>query len=746
MRKLFLNKWKPASLLLALVIVFSGTLKAQTTGKIIHVNTDDVSIVLSVDENGIPVFRHFGKRLAHPEEVTLESRDLAPNYGYRYDLRQAFPTFGAGYIYDPMLKVTHADGNLSTDLKFEGQRTWLDANDRNITHTELTLKDRVYPLTVKIFYDAYAKENVITQRMSVTNSGKKPVMLEEFASSFAHFKRKSYHLTHFAGDWASEMGSMEEELFEGTKVIDSKSGTRSSRFQNGSFMLSVDAPGQEKYGEVYAGALAWSGNFRMAFHRDHQGQLHVLAGAHPFGSAYPLAKGEVFETPKMVWTYSDQGKGLASRNLHRWAREYALRDGAKERPIVLNSWEGAYFDFDEKVLTDMMNDASAMGVEMFVLDDGWFGNKYPRNNDDAGLGDWQVNKKKLPRGIPHLVNHAESQNINFGIWIEPEMVNPRSELAENHPEWIVQRPNRELKVWRDQLLLDLTNPKVQDFVFTSIDNILSANPKIAYVKWDSNRHVENIGSTHLPKKEQSRFWVDYTKGLYKIYDRLVAKHPSVILQVCSSGGGRLDYGSLPYHHEFWASDDTDPYERIFIQWGTNHIYPAIATGSHVSAQPNHQTGRLSPLKFRFDVAMSGRLGLELQPKHMNAEEKVFSKKAIETYKAEIRPVVQFGDLYRLHSPYERDGWASIMYAKPEKDEAILFAYSIQHHNREEFPIIRLDGLDAKARYRITELNKNGKSHFSADGKAFSGEYLMNAGLEIRINEYAESAVFKLTKE
>jgi alpha-galactosidase len=427
-----------------------------------------------------------------------------------------------------------------------------------------------------------------------------------------------------------------------------------------------------------------------------------------------------------------------SRNFHDWARRHALAHGDRLNPVLLNSWEGAYFTFDEKTLTGMIDAAADFGIEMFVLDDGWFGNKYPRDNDKAGLGDWQVNVKKLPRGVGYLANYAVNKGIRFGIWIEPEMVNPKSELAEKHPDWVVKSGKREMPTMRNQWLLDLTNPAVQDFVVKTFDEVIALSPNISYIKWDANRHVENVGSDYLPADRQTHFWYDYVQGLYSAYERVRAKYPDIEIQLCASGGGRLDFGALKYHDEFWASDNTNALDRVFIQYGTNMIYPAQATASHVSASPNHQTGMTIPLKFRFDVAMSGRLGMELQPKDINGDDYEFAKQAIRDYKL-IRPIVQMGDLYRLASPYDENGYASLMYISKDKEQSVFFAYSLKYHSRTSYFATKLKGLNLAKQYKITELNKSaGRSSFYGDGKTFSGEYLMNVGLSLRIIKPFES--------
>ena len=519
---------------------------------------------------------------------------------------------------------------------------------------------------------------------------------------------------------------------------------RTTHTENPAFLLTLNSDSfSETCGEVIAGALAWSGNFRLNFEVDEFDVLTVLAGANPNASEYRLRPGETFTTPEMIYTHSFCGAGGASRNLHDWARNYGVYHGHEAVPTLLNSWEGAYFKFDAKVLKQMIDDAASMGLEMFVLDDGWFGNKYPRNNGETSLGDWTVCREKLPQGIEGLTESARKHGVKFGIWIEPEMTNTRSELYEKHPDWVIQQPYRENRKGRGgtQQVLDLSNPAVQEFVFSVVDRLMTAHPDIAYIKWDDNMTLYNYGSTFLPADRQSHLYIEYHRGMDKVLRRIQEKYPRLVMQSCASGGGRVNYGVLPYYDEFWTSDNTDALQRIYMQWGVSNFYPAVAMASHVSASPNHQTGRNVPLKLRFDVAMSGRLGLELQPSKMTGKEKEFARRAIADYK-EIRPIVQQGDLYRLISPYDKTGYASLMYVAPEKDRAVWFVYKLEHFLNMPSPAFRMAGLDPGKRYRITELNVDGKP-VPQDGKTFSGAFLMENGLEFTVGKEYASRVLEL---
>jgi len=406
-------------------------------------------------------------------------------------------------------------------------------------------------------------------------------------------------------------------------------------------------------------------------------------------------------------------------------------------------------------MDQMMADIASMGGELFVMDDGWFGDKYPRKVDNSSLGDWVVDRNKLPEGIEGLLRDAKKNGVKFGIWIEPEMTNSISELYEKHPDWIIKAPGREPVMGRGgtQLVLDLCNPKVQDFVFSIVDDLLTKYPEIAYIKWDANAPVMNHGSQYLSKADQSHLYIDYHKGLIKVCERIRAKYPDVIIQDCASGGGRANYGLLPYFDEFWVSDNTDALQRIYMQWGTSYFFPAIAMAQHISATPNHTVFRTTSMKFRCDVAMSGRLGMEIQPKNMTDEEKALCRQAISDYKT-IRPVVQFGDLYRLHSPYAGDNLASLMYVSQDKQQAVFYWYKTETFQNEHFPVVKMQGLDPAKRYRVNELNRIDNKPLAFEGKTFTGAYLMANGLELpyrhdvdhaKLNDWS-SRILKLTAE
>lgn len=721
-----------------LLLLFSCTAFAQSVKRNVSVVTENTCLVFSVDSNDELIFRHYGKKIT---DLADFSKNLFTPTAHQ-NFPSVYPTYGGRSYILPALKLTHDDGVICSELRFVDIKT--NNPEPNVTETVIKLKDKAYDLLVDVHYTAYYKEDVISQYVTVRNMEKGIINVEQVASSYLPLRAESYYLSHFYGSWSKEMRMKEEELTNGVKSIESLKGVRTTQCESPIFIISLNGKSKESEGEVYGGALAWSGNYKLSFQIGEDKLLSIVSGMNPIAAALKLDNGEEIKTPEMILTYSSEGKNRMSQNFHHWSRRYALAHGYDSRPVILNSWEGVGVKFNEDKICEMIDDAASLGVELFVLDDGWFGNKYPRDATDAGLGDWQVNKKKLPHGIDYLVEHAKKKGMKFGLWIEPEMVNPNSELAEKHPDWVVKTDRYTAYTERSQWLLDLTNPEVQDFIVRTIDNIITEAPELVYIKWDANRYANNVGSSYLPADRQSRFWYDYVKGLYSVYERIREKYPDIMLQACSSGGGRMDFGSLKYHDEFWASDNTNAVDRIFIQYGASMFFPASAIASHVSVAPNQQTGMSLPLKYRFDVAMSCRLGMELQPKEMTEKELEFAKSAIETYKR-LRPVIQNGDLYRLISPYDGVDRASLMYVSENKSQGVFFVYNLGYHERNERCMVRMQGLDPDAEYKVYELNIMGRPALKKGDIRLSGRYLMEVGIPLLMNKTHDSCVLELIK-
>lgn len=709
---------------------FSDSLLAQDY----LVSTPNTSLLIKATPGETVKIQYYGNK--------IENKDIQGIYdaGMVFNA-DSYPAFGLQTMGEKAIAATQPDGNMSLDLIVEQVKQYQTENGEM---TEIRLKDKIYPFEIKQYYKAYQGTDIISTWIEIANNGKKPVTLYRFVSAYLPVHRGDNWLTHFHGHWGSENMLEEEKLTNGQKVISNKDGMVNTETDNPSFMLSIDGKPQEEYGDILGGTLAWTGNYLLKMDVTNT-KLNIIAGINEENSHYSLEPKETFKTPEFAMTYSTSGKGGVSRAFHRWARQYKLNRGDVERDILLNSWEGVYFKVNQESMDQMMKSFSELGGELFVMDDGWFGNKYSRDRGDSSLGDWTVNRKKLPQGIEGLIASAKKHKIKFGLWIEPEMSNTKSELFEKHPEWILQCKNRPLSTGRGgtQIVLDLTNPEVQDFVFSVIDNLMTHYPEIAYMKWDANACMIDYGSPYLPKEKQSHLYIEYHRGLNKVLERVRTKYPQLTLQACAGGGGRINYGILPYFNEFWTSDDTDALQRIYLQWGVSCFYPAIAMAAHVSADKNHQTGRYLPLKFRFDVAMSGRLGMEMQPEDMTEADKEFAKRAIKAYK-EIRPIVQFGDLYRLLSPYENKGVASLMYVTPEKDQAVFYAYKMNHFINMTIPNVKMHGLDSQKNYRLIDITPANESKpCNLHNKVISGKVLMEGGITLKTSlksEYASIAL------
>lgn len=705
-------------------LVFFVALGVRAQVKNIIISTDETSLVLTVSNDGRLRQRYLGRKLLNEADYNAISQGT-----------EVYLTHGMEDYYEPALHVNHADGNPSTLLTYVSHTT--AAFGKGATETVVTLADPVYKTEVELHYVAYAKENVFKSWTKITNRESKPVVLEKYASSMLHFNQAEYYLSQFNGDWADEVNMSEQRLSFGKKVLDTKLGTRANMFVSPFFQLAFNAPAQEESGMVLTGTLGWTGNFRFMFEETNDGRLRVISGINPYASQYRLAKGESFVTPEFIFTLSYAGTGKASRNMHDWARLYQLKNGQGTRMTLLNNWEATYFNFNEEKLIGLIAEAKELGVDMFLLDDGWFANKYPRSNDKAGLGDWEETKTKLPNGIGRLTEEAKKQGVKFGLWIEPEMVNPKSELYEKHKDWVITLPNRKEYYYRNQLVLDLSNPKVQDYVYSIVEGLMTKYPDIAFFKWDCNSPITNIYSPYEGKEYQSHLYIDYVRGLYNVLDRIRAKYPDLAMMLCSGGGGRSDYKALEYFTEFWPSDNTDPVERLFIQWGFSQVFPAKAQCAHVTTW-----NRSASIKFRTNVAMMGKLGFDIKFEDMNSNEQAFCKQSIRDYNR-LKDIILDGDRYGLVSPYSGNHTAT-MYATKSQDKAVLFCFDIFPRPSDKLYNVCLRGLDARRRYVVKEINRFGQDDRIVG--TYSGDYLMNIGLSVFTHSKMNSRVFEISVE
>lgn len=703
--------------------------------KTIRISTDNTDMILQVNNNGRLYMVYLGDKLLNAADA--DKLDWRMNTGSDGSVstrgHEAYMASGGEDFFEPALAVTHADGDKTTYLYYKDSQTRaIDGGTETIIH----LADKKYPLEVTLHYAAYNRQNVIKAWSEIVHHEKSDITLWKYASTMLYFNEPSYFLTNYHSDWAREAQPVTQKLTYGKKIIDTKLGTRAAMYMQPFFELGINAPARECDGKVMLGTIGWTGNFRCTFEVDNVGGLRVIPGINPYASDYKLKAGENFVTPEFIFTFSDNGIGEATRNLHDWARLYQLKDGMDDRMTLLNNWESTAFDFDQDKLAGVMDDAARLGVDMFLLDDGWFANKYPRNDDTTGLGDWEPNKVKLPQGIAGLTAAAKKAGVKFGIWIEPEMVSHKSQLYEKHPDWVITQPGRDIYYYRNQLVLDLANPKVQDYVFGVADKILSDNPDVAYFKWDCNSPITNIRSPYL-KDKQGNLYVDYVRGLYNVLKRLEAKYPHVPMMLCSGGGARCDYEALKYFTEFWCSDNTDPFERIYIQWNMSKFFPVKAMASHVT-----DWNKKASMKFRVDVASMCKLGFDIDVHNLSDADFNLCKQAVANYNR-LKPVILDGDMYRLVSPYEGNH-AAVNYVSEDKTHAVLFAYDLHPRYKEPLFNVKLQGLDPSLVYSVKEINlPEGQK---AETKTYTGDYLMKIGLPVLTASEGTSHVLELTAE
>lgn len=629
----------------------------------------------------------------------------------------------------------HLSGEYALQLLFaDGSMGFAPQLSRHTTADEallLTLIDSRHPsIELRLRLQLHA-EGVFTQQVSLHNGTDACLQLLRGYSATATLQAQRYHATTFRGVWAGEHTMQEEEVQRGnTLCANAYTGIKAAQEGTPGIIIATNAPAQEECGHCLLAALAWSGNYSLAFTHNAQG-LGVLGVGHDFAQApYTIAPGQTLELPQAILLNSPRGKGEATRRLHRYLRRCVIPRGADTRDCLLNSWEGVHFDVHEPTLRSMMQRTAALGIEMFVLDDGWFGR---RKDDTSSLGDWYPDTEKLPQGLRSLTDFAATQGLKFGLWVEPEMVSPDSELYRAHPEWALHLPGITPTEQRRQLVLNLARPEVAAHVLRTIDDLLSNNPGIAYVKWDCNRMMTDAPHPNI--------YFDYICAYYRIMRALRQRHPHIVFQCCSAGGGRMDAGAARYHEEFWLSDNTDAHDRLRMQWSAGHFFPANAIGAHVTASPNLYTGRTTSLKFRFDVALAGRLGFELDPRRLSPaeEEEIRTRLALAK---ELRPLVQLGDLYRLVSPYEGSDCA-LLYTDGRR--ALILAYTTERPFTNQHTTIPLRGLRPDTHYRIAELLPDtARPLCPLNGEICSGAELLSRGLPLHWSRPLQSACILLT--
>lgn len=637
---------------------------------------------------------------------------------------EEYPGWGGPRYYEPALKISRADGDRDLVLKYVSHR--IDGNELH-----LTLKDIRDAIEVTLHYRVYPEHGIVRRSATIRNGTSQALTVDSAQAATWYLPPgEGYQLTYLTGRWAAETQVNREPIHEGAKVLESRKGHTSHNFNP---WFAIDAgDASEEGGRVWFGALAWSGNWRITVEQTPYRQVRVTGGFNTFDFAYPLKPGESLETPAFFAGYSDAGFGGASRTMHRFEREQIFPGGltSRLRPVLYNSWEATTFRVDEPGQKALAEKAAKLGVELFVVDDGWFG---ARNNDRAGLGDWTVNPQKFPNGLKPLIDHVNGLGMDFGLWVEPEMVNADSDLYRKHPDWVIHFQDRPRSELRNQMVLNLARADVRDYIFGFLDR-LASEYNIRYFKWDMNRAISEPGWPEAGPIDERKLWVDYVRNLYDIIDRLRAKHPKLEIESCSGGGGRIDLGILQRVDEVWPSDNTEAFDRLRIQEGFTMAYAPKIMSAWVTDVPN-MNGRSAPLVYRFLVMMQGALGVGANLNKWTDQDAATATRMIALYKR-IRPTVQLGDLYRLFSPRTNDLTAN-EYVAPDGKQAVLFAFRHTQQYSTAAPTIRLQGLDEKAMYKVE----------ATDGKLaerqpqLSGAYLMRVGLNVNLRgDYDATAI------
>ncbi|KAF7543327.1 hypothetical protein G7Z17_g10822 [Cylindrodendrum hubeiense] len=703
-------------------------------------NGDNSSYRFHVEEGtGDLVSDHFGGPVT--ENPAIPSLPLDGGWSTQADNKREFPDVGRGDFRSPAVLIKQSEGHTVSDFKYqshtiiEGKPSLAGlpstfGSEDEVTTLVIHLYDSYSSVAADLTYSVFRKYDAITRSVKITNKGSERISVERLASFSIDLPCSEYEMIELHGEWAREAQRIRRKIDYGTQGFGSNTGY-SSHCHN-PFVSIVSPSTTESQGEAWGFSLVYTGSFTVEVEKSPKGLTRALVGMNSSNLSWPLGPGESLTSPECVSVFSNTGIGAMSRKFHRVFRHHLIKSKfvEKTRPILLNSWEGLYFDFDDSVIYKLAQETANLGAELFVLDDGWFGVKHPRVDDKAGLGDWQVNPQRFPTGLQTLAEKItelqpanSTKKLQFGLWLEPEMVNAKSELYEKHPDWVLHAGNYPRTETRNQLVLNVGLPEVQDFIIESVSNILKSAP-VTYVKWDNNRGVHESaapGSYHT-----------YMLGLYRVLDVLTTNFPDVLWEGCASGGGRFDAGILQYFPQIWTSDNNDALDRITIQFGTSLVYPPSTMGAHVSAVPNDITERTTSIQFRAHVAMmGGSFGLELNPDKIPDEDRK-QLPALIALAEKINPIVIRGDMWRLNLPGESN-FPAALFISDSGSEAVLFAFQVRETTVHSYPLIRLQGLDPAAFYKLD------------DDKTYSGATLMNGGIQFPFKGDYDSKVVLLQR-
>ena len=720
--------------------------------KVFSLITRNTEYQIKISEIGVALHTYYGKKVAG-QDMSYLYRELDRGFsGNPYELRnkrgvssdtlpQEYSTDGAGDYRVSALIVRLANGSGTADLRYRGHEIisgrenlkglpYVRAEKDRVDTLKLILEDKTAGLLVTLFYQVFEDKDIISRYTVIRNESGDVITLNKAASACVDFMGRDLDLIHFHGRHAFERQPERKRVGHEVVRISSKRGT--SSHHNNPFVILCDRNTDEWNGDSYGVMLMYSGEHAEEVEKDQAGTIRVVSGISDDHFSWKLGAGEEFVTPEVMLAYTDKGLSELSFLFHRIIRENVCPKEFRDikRPVLMNNWEGTYFDFDDDKIMEIADSAREAGCEMLVLDDGWFG---ARNDDHAGLGDWVVNRDKVKKGMDAIADHVESLGMKFGLWFEPEMVNEDSDLFRAHPDWALTDPDRKPVMGRDQLVLDMSRPEVVDYLYESIAAVLNS-AKISYVKWDFNRSLANVFSRGLPADRQGEVAHRFVLGSYSLMERLRESFPDVMIEGCSGGGGRFDAGIMFYSPQIWCSDNTEAINRLRIQKGTTYGYPVSTIGSHVSASPNHQTGREVPLMTRAIVAMAGTFGYELDPRKLSADEKAMIREQIGTFNR-YYDLIQRGKYLRLSDETDEEYYTSWGFVSEDKSEALLNLVVTDVRANPEVMYVRLHGLDPEAMYEVDNCISSGEKVPENDagektrivGQVFTGAALMNAG-------------------
>ncbi len=725
------------------LVVFAqaATARFDAGSKVFRLDGGNASYVFGVNARGELQQVYWGGRLGATDSFpqAMPMREWASFDSSYSNTPQEYAGWGAGLFNEPALKVTFADGNRDLVLHYESHTETANGFD-------VVLKDIARPVFVTLHYSIDPESGILARSATIENRGTDAVTVEQAAAAAWALPAGHYTLNYLTGRWAGEWTLNQETIHAGARVLESRRG--STGHQANPWFAIQAGEADEEHGEVWFGALGWSGSWRITVEQDQLDAVRVTGGFNPFDFGYGLKAGEKLQTPVFYGGYSAHGLGGASRLLHRYELEHILprtqatagQAAPKVRPVIYNSWEATEFRVSEAGQMALAEKAAALGIDRFVMDDGWFGQ---RKDDHAGLGDWYVNQEKFPHGLKPLIDKVHALGMDFGLWVEPEMVNPNSDLYRAHPDWVLHFPGRPESEQRNQLVLNLARADVRDYVLGFLDKLLTEND-IAFFKWDYNRNWAEPGWDQLPASEQKRVYVEFTRNLYGILAELRKKHPNVEIESCSGGGGRVDLGILRYTDEVWPSDNTDPFDRLSQQDGFSYAYTPQVMMAWVTDTPHWLNKRTTSLSYRMLSSMQGSLGIGANIANWTPDEAALAKRLIAAYH-QVQPTIVEGDLYRLISPRNESAFSATQTVSRDKTQSVVFAFIHSTQKGHVFPTLKLKGLDPAAEYALTPIEGKAREGTPA---AASGAWWMNHGLDFSEDFRGDfqAAAFRLDKK